>query len=33
MYFNNLKKLREEEELTQEEISKELECNRSTYKK
>lgn len=31
MYFNNLKKLREEEELTQEEISKELECNRSTY--
>lgn len=31
MYLNNLKKLRNEKELTQEEISKVLDCSRSTY--
>lgn len=31
MYFNNLKKLRNEKELTQEDISKKLNCSRSTY--
>lgn len=31
MYFNNLKRLRNEKELTQEEIAKKLNCNRTTY--
>lgn len=31
MYFNNIKKLRNEKELTQEQISKELNVNRSSY--
>lgn len=31
MYFNNLKRLRNEKELTQEDIAKMLKCSRSTY--
>lgn len=31
MYFNNLKKLRSEKELTQEEVAKKLNCSRTTY--
>lgn len=31
MYYNNLKKLRNEKELTQEFVSKKLNCSRSTY--
>lgn len=31
MYLNQLKKLREEKELTQEKVAKKLETNRSTY--
>lgn len=31
MYINNLKRLRNEKEMTQEDIAKKLKCSRSTY--
>ena len=31
MYHNNLKRLRNEQELTQKEVAKILDCNRNTY--
>ena len=31
MYHNNLKRLRNEQELTQKKVAKILDCNRNTY--